>query len=204
MMKNNEKSKFEKVHSAENEWLRARRQYAGIEQKEGVDKEKKKDPLKYPDTMGLALSGGGIRSATFNLGLLQALERYGLLKCVDYLSTVSGGGYIGSCLTWFMSKLESGKKPAEKRKPRDFPFGTSRKHYKALGGKILAWLRSYGKYMTPGEGLNIWALMGAVLTGILVNLVIMVPIFLLFFLWLSQKTPFPFVEEWVKYVVPFV
>jgi hypothetical protein len=94
MMKNNEKSKFEEeVQPAENEWLRARRQYAGIEQKECADKEKKKDPLKYPDTMGLALSGGGIRSATFNLGLLQALERYGLLKCVDYLSTVSGGGH---------------------------------------------------------------------------------------------------------------
>ena len=49
-MKNNEKSKFEEVQAAENEWLRARRQYAGIQQKEGADKEKKKDPLKYPDT----------------------------------------------------------------------------------------------------------------------------------------------------------
>jgi hypothetical protein len=204
MMKNNEKSKFEEVQAAENEWLRARRQYAGIQQKEGADKEKKKDPLKYPDTMGLALSGGGIRSATFNLGLLQALERYGLLKCMDYLSTVSGGGYIGSCLTWFMSKLEGKEKTKQKKEPRDFPFGTSRKHYKDLGGKILAWLRSYGKYMTPGEGLNIWALMGAVLTGILVNLLIMVPVFLLLFIGLSQKTPFLFLDEWVKYAAPFV
>lgn len=46
--------------------------------------------------LGLALSGGGIRSATFNLGLLQGLERLGLLKGFDYLSTVSGGGYIGA------------------------------------------------------------------------------------------------------------
>jgi hypothetical protein len=45
--------------------------------------------------VGLALSGGGIRSATFNLGLLQALARMGLLSKFDYLSTVSGGGYIG-------------------------------------------------------------------------------------------------------------
>lgn len=47
------------------------------------------------DLFGLALSGGGIRSATFNLGLLQELARSGLLECFDYLSTVSGGGYVG-------------------------------------------------------------------------------------------------------------
>ena len=47
------------------------------------------------DLCGLALSGGGIRSATFNLGLLQELNAKGLLGKFDYLSTVSGGGYIG-------------------------------------------------------------------------------------------------------------
>src|SRR5262245_40324689 len=46
------------------------------------------------DRFGLALSGGGIRSATFNLGLLQAFADLGVLKHVQYLSTVSGGGYI--------------------------------------------------------------------------------------------------------------
>ncbi|MEA2336451.1 MAG: hypothetical protein QOE82_458, partial [Thermoanaerobaculia bacterium] len=45
---------------------------------------------------GIALSGGGIRSATFNLGLLQGLDQMDLLEHFDYLSTVSGGGYIGS------------------------------------------------------------------------------------------------------------
>ena len=50
--------------------------------------------------VGLAFSGGGIRSATFNLGILQGLAEQKLLKHVDYLSTVSGGGYIGS---WFGS-----------------------------------------------------------------------------------------------------
>jgi hypothetical protein len=48
---------------------------------------------------GLAFSGGGIRSATFNLGVLQGLARQGILRRFDYLSTVSGGGYIGSWLT---------------------------------------------------------------------------------------------------------
>jgi hypothetical protein len=50
------------------------------------------------DLFGLAFSGGGIRSATFNLGVLQALSQIGVLKHVDYLSTVSGGGYIGTWL----------------------------------------------------------------------------------------------------------
>jgi predicted acylesterase/phospholipase RssA len=47
----------------------------------------------------LCLSGGGIRSAAFALGILQGLARFGLLGRFDYLSTVSGGGYIGSWLT---------------------------------------------------------------------------------------------------------
>jgi len=47
------------------------------------------------DLSGIALSGGGIRSATFNLGLLQGLFDLGILKHFQYLSTVSGGGYIG-------------------------------------------------------------------------------------------------------------
>lgn len=47
----------------------------------------------------LCLSGGGIRSATFGLGVLQGLASHGLLDTFDYLSTVSGGGYVGSWLT---------------------------------------------------------------------------------------------------------
>jgi hypothetical protein len=49
--------------------------------------------------VGLAFSGGGIRSATFGLGVLESLRRCGVLKKVDFLSTVSGGGYIGAWLT---------------------------------------------------------------------------------------------------------
>src|SRR5262245_59804519 len=47
----------------------------------------------------LCISGGGIRSATFGLGILQGLARCGLLEKFHYLSTVSGGGYIGSWLS---------------------------------------------------------------------------------------------------------
>jgi hypothetical protein len=49
--------------------------------------------------VGLAISGGGIRSATFALGVLESLKEYGLLSRVHYLSTVSGGGYIGAWLS---------------------------------------------------------------------------------------------------------
>src|SRR6201982_1871442 len=49
--------------------------------------------------VGLALSGGGIRSAAFCLGALQALYETRVMRRVDYLSTVSGGGYIGCSLT---------------------------------------------------------------------------------------------------------
>jgi hypothetical protein len=49
--------------------------------------------------VGLAFSGGGIRSATFGLGVLESLRRCGLLTKVDFLSTVSGGGFIGAWLS---------------------------------------------------------------------------------------------------------
>ena len=49
--------------------------------------------------VGLAFSGGGIRSATVNLGILQVLNQCGLFNHVDYMSTVSGGGYLGSSIS---------------------------------------------------------------------------------------------------------
>ena len=81
------------------------------------------------DLFGLALSGGGIRSATFNLGVLQGLAKKGLLDCFHYLSTVSGGGYIGGFWSaWRAQKdLESGctgtkNEEKENAGPRDvFP-----------------------------------------------------------------------------------
>jgi hypothetical protein len=48
--------------------------------------------------VGLALSGGGIRAATFSLGFLKALDGQKLLSRVDYLSTVSGGGWAAGAL----------------------------------------------------------------------------------------------------------
>ena len=63
------------------------------------------------DLVGLAISGGGIRSATFSLGILQGLGRMNLLKRIDYLSTVSGGGYIGSWLAAWIRREGTGPEP---------------------------------------------------------------------------------------------
>jgi len=57
--------------------------------------------------VALCLSGGGIRSATYALGILQGLARKGLLKEFHYLSTVSGGGYVGSWLSAWISERVS-------------------------------------------------------------------------------------------------
>lgn len=53
----------------------------------------------HPALAAICLSGGGIRSAAFALGILQKLAGENYLRLFDYLSTVSGGGYIGSSLT---------------------------------------------------------------------------------------------------------
>ena len=54
--------------------------------------------------VGLSLSGGGIRSATFHLGVIQALHAKGVLRYVDYVSTVSGGGYVGATISALLRK----------------------------------------------------------------------------------------------------
>jgi hypothetical protein len=67
---------------------------------------------------GLAFSGGGIRSASFNLGVVQALVAGNAFSKIDYLSTVSGGGYLGGFLgSQFARRVEIAK-PSE---PGDKP-----------------------------------------------------------------------------------
>ena len=104
------------------------------------------------DVTGLGLSGGGIRSATFNLGVLQALARGRALRYIDFLSTVSGGGYIGSFLGRAFDRLRvdaflgdsSHSAPAPARIEAELTDPTSRS---------VAWLRKHGNYIAPtGQG----------------------------------------------------
>jgi hypothetical protein len=62
-------------------------------------------PITQLDGVGLALSGGGIRSASFALGVVQHFLNTGFLRRVDYLSTVSGGGYLGSAMSWWLHQV---------------------------------------------------------------------------------------------------
>ncbi len=98
---------------------------------------------------GFALSGGGIRSATFNLGLLQALAQADRLKEIDFLSTVSGGGYIGS----FLGRLYH---RAAQEAPEAPPATTAANVESVLASDaapVLRWLRDYGRYLAP-QGLK--------------------------------------------------
>ena len=52
-----------------------------------------------PDTVGICCSGGGVRSAAFNLGALQAVDENGELRPAKYLAAVSGGSYIAAALS---------------------------------------------------------------------------------------------------------
>jgi len=67
--------------------------------------------------VGIAFSGGGIRSATLNLGIAQALHKRGIFEHIDYMSTVSGGGYLGSSISALMrgeSEVDSSNSNAGK------------------------------------------------------------------------------------------
>ncbi len=146
---------------------------------------------------GLALSGGGIRSATFSLGIMQALAGHGLLRKVDYLSTVSGGGYIGSAITWLTSTLAQEKATNNQTddEPKafsngrhDFPFGTddprpgTQQKATFKQKRMLQYLREHGYYLTPGAGINAFSLLGAILRGTLLNLLVWIPTFVFIFL----------------------
>jgi hypothetical protein len=91
-------------------------------------------------TVPLALSGGGIRSATFCLGLLKALAQHRQLLAFDLLSTVSGGGYIGSTLGRLCSRATT---PDDVRAVE----GAFAEVDKVRFGW---WLRGNGRYLIPG------------------------------------------------------
>lgn len=91
---------------------------------------------------GLALSGGGVRSASFSLGVLQVLAEARLLRHFDYLSTVSGGGYIGSALALRLAEAARAGETAEVDSL--FPYG------KPDGDSPeLAHIRHHGNYLAP-------------------------------------------------------
>ena len=110
------------------------------------------------NVVGLALSGGGVRSAAFCLGVLQALDAAKVLPKVDYLSTVSGGGYIGCALT---AALES---------TGTFPFASTLQEDEP---PALQQIRDYSNYLFPrGQSGNLLHNASVYARGLAVNVVL--------------------------------
>jgi hypothetical protein len=174
-----------------------------------ISKRKGKEITETNNLAGLALSGGGIRSASFSLGIMQALAYKNWLSKIDYLSTVSGGGYIGTSLTWLLSKkwkLKDGSPIPFDTSPKNFPYVTypmCGKEYgkqegvplvkwiedsisKDIRGKLLHYLRQNAQYLTPGGGINIFSLIAVLLRGIALGLVTYFALCVLLFLFLNK------------------
>ena len=141
------------VREADDAAIRRRRAAAGV-------------PEDAP-RVGVALSGGGIRSATFCLGLFQSLARLGLVRRIDYLSTVSGGGYFGSFLGAMFNRAGADVKrvEAELGDNHSWPVG---------------WLRDNGRYLAPNGSGDAWMAAAVALRNwVAVHVVILSGIFLL-------------------------
>ncbi|MCM0083845.1 patatin-like phospholipase family protein [Geomonas sp. Red32] len=135
----------------------------------------------------ICLSGGGIRSATFNLGILEGLAEKGLLDKFDYLSTVSGGGYIGSWLSSWVQRVEKGEKTPSSQEAHPPGEGIGRVA-KSLACAFPAgrevpqvrFLRDYSNYLTPRVGVlsaDTWTLGAIYLRNLLINWLMLVPLF---------------------------
>ena len=117
----------------------------------------------------LCLSGGGIRSAAFSLGVVQALARISLLAQFDYLSTVSGGGFIGAWLSALIrEKHGAAAAETELRENEAAP--------------AIQALREYTNYLMPTGGLlsdDTWSDFVLYLRNLLINWLAFAPMFLL-------------------------
>ena len=127
----------------------------------------------------LCLSGGGIRSASFAIGVMQGLAGLGVLGDIDYLSTVSGGGYAGS---WLSAWLLHNGNQAE---PHD--GGGSVEEQLAGAGRDplrsepepLRYVREFSRYLDPKIGLlsiDIWTLVATVCRNLLANWLVLLPL----------------------------
>jgi hypothetical protein len=152
--------------------------------------------------VALCLSGGGIRSATFCLGVLQALakppedyrssgeqqsnsprapdleghERSGAdrtqLERIHYLSTVSGGGYIGACLSALFARRGPDTAVPDL-------FATPAATRDRSQGKFdpTGWLRDHSSYLAPKRGwsADTWGMVALYLRHLLINWLALIP-----------------------------
>jgi hypothetical protein len=149
-----------------------------------------------PNLVGLALSGGGIRSATFALGLLQGMSRLGILSLFDYLSSVSGGGYTAGWWSGWLSRrgTPSGSifPPPEKLEPeRPWPGNGSARisdahappdaSLSAGQNDPIHHLRLFSNYLTPRKGLlsaDTWRATTVVGRNLVLTWLVLLPVLL--------------------------
>jgi hypothetical protein len=125
------------------------------------------------DVVGLALSGGGIRSSAVCLGVLQALNHHDLIKRIDYLSTVSGGGYIGSSLSATMTvskRFVFGERPIP---------GETERAKEISDTPAVGHIRNYSNYLIPAGMRDLLTGVAIVVRGLVANVGFALPIVLL-------------------------
>ncbi len=151
-----------------------------------------KDERPLKERVGIALSGGGLRSATFCLGFFQGLAgKGGLLRKLDFLSTVSGGGYFGSFLGRLYTRpYLDGTADVERilkseALPSDEEDDEQRKEQRRRAAGIVQNLRENGRYLSPNGGGDL-LLGGAVLFRNWVSLQVVLWTFLLMVLLAAQ------------------
>src|SRR3954469_1732008 len=148
----------------------------------------------------LCLSGGGIRSATFALGVIEALAMHprrtetgatekqtacaaeSLLSQFNYLSTVSGGGYIGSWLSAWI---------ARQGYPEVWRNLTGRREHPDQEPGELSWLRAYSNFLTPRLGLfsaDTWTAIALYIRNLVLNWLVILPAFVLLLLVIKAFT----------------
>ncbi|HEX2453689.1 MAG TPA: patatin-like phospholipase family protein [Vicinamibacterales bacterium] len=123
----------------------------------------------------LCLSGGGVRSASFNLGVLQGLAQSGALSLFDYLSTVSGGGYIGGWLSAWRTRAHIDGAPD----PACANWGSSDGGTHRTEPAPLTRLRRSIAFLDPHVGLrslDVWTLVTTILRNLLLNWAVLVPL----------------------------
>ena len=124
------------------------------------------------DVVGLALSGGGIRSSAMCLGVLQALNHHDLIRRIDYLSTVSGGGYIGTSLSTTMTvtgRFVFGERPA----------GDTVTASEISDTPSVGHIRNYSNYLVPAGFRDLLTGIAIVARGLIANIGLTLPAVLL-------------------------
>jgi hypothetical protein len=124
------------------------------------------------NAVGLALSGGGVRSAAYSLGVLQALNQQGVIDNIHYLSSVSGGGYAGGSMVAAMSV--TGKFPFGQRPAQGTPAASD-----ISDTESISHVRNYSNFLIPFGIRDVLTSIAIVLRGIIANAAYVLPILLI-------------------------